>query len=310
MQKSFMLLPALTCVMGSAIAQTPVKPIVLTSLPLVGGGYFARTGQLAAAAARAVIARNDPTLKNKSKLMVGFVVPVPGIARVNDATSGAFEPGGAYDITGRDFGTREPSVFLGLNGRIIALDVVSWTDQRIVVSVPGDVSGLDDMAKVELTVVPPGREGFTSTRFGFRAARDDSDVPLDASMLNGRSVDSTRTQDGFFEMRRAVYDSGGVKRCFEPGLDTIMPPLRPGFELTGHVWYHAGEDFSKSGRRTHTPRGKYAFAYEGNGVRINYGVMRTHAPDIPLVWDATGSGCVSHYRVKLIATGPRGRPLL
>lgn len=243
-------------------------------------------------------------------------VTISGISRVNGATSGVLEPGGGYEITGRDFGTASGSAFLRLpGGRMIPLSITHWSDSAVYAQMPDDISGLPD-SSAELAIGPRGKPAFKSTKFGFRAAREDINLPIQDAMFRHEGAGSVqvagatipvnspptrRTFDGkWYEVFRYVQDAD-EKKCIAPGRDRInWGNLKNGFTVTS--FYYERMRF-KQGEHD-TPRGNWAFEWEGNSIRVDFGVMRYYVPRYALL-PASGN-CSSNYKINLIATGPRG----
>ncbi|MGY4399058.1 hypothetical protein ACVWZA_004271 [Sphingomonas sp. UYAg733] len=323
------------------IVRKPVKPIILKPLPrpttslqqadpnlvaarnvriaklktdsnkLVAVKTVARPGARTAMTINAQLKIKNATVRQKPKMIAVFMMPLPGVARVNGQAGGMLEPGGDYEIVGKGFGTGNGSVFLRHGTRVIDMSISHWSDGQIFAHVPDDVSGLPDAGSVELAVGPAGKPVLRTTKFGFRAARADYTLPIDNGMFSydkGRMIrvaslevptnmaPSTKRYDGeYYNVSRFTQDDGGDKRCFEPGFDRISTsiPLKPGFEVTAYYF-------------THSPvnRGAFNFTWEPGAIRVDYGVSRYFEPRYFLL--PPHGGCSSTYKVKLVATGPRG----
>ena len=224
------------------------------------------------------------------------------------------------------FGTTRQAIILRTAGRAITLKLQIWSDRSIFVEVPDDISGIPDGA-AELVIGVGGKAPMKTTRFPFYAAREDVVVPIPTSAftrVNGgeTQLDGTRVAQGSnvakttfdgnaFAVNREIEDTDSAKRCVQPGRDHIAyPRLAPGFERT--AWYFERNWFgnSKNDIYTTTPRGSWNFRDDGDGISIDYGVIRRYfAPAMAI--GAHGFGdCYAKYTIRMIATGPRGMPVL
>lgn len=307
-----------------AIQKTPAPPALkkapaqrLTPPVFERQVQVARPGAQSAVQVRQqMLARTATFRKPRMIAAQTATIKIKGIGRVNGSTSGNFEPGGGYEITGNGFGTASGSAFLRLpNGRMLPLGVTHWSDTVIYAQLPDNVSGVPD-SNVELAIGPRGKAPFKSTNFRFRAAREDINLPISNAMfrhegagsitLAGRSFPvnsppNRRTFDGkWYEVIRNVSD-GDEKKCISPGRDRISwGNLKNGFEVTS--FYYERMPFRKTDNDT--PRGSWDFAWDGNSIRVDFGVMRYYTPRYVFVG---GYGyCSSFYKINLIATGPRG----
>jgi hypothetical protein len=250
---------------------------------------------------------------------------LPGVANVNGAKSGSFEPGAGYEIVGSGFGAAAGSVSLRHGGRIINLGISHWSDGQILATMPddGSTTGLPDADRIELDVGPAGKPVLKSNAYGFRAARADQVLTITDAMFSfdpgntnlfgiefpmSMGPTTKRFRDDFYWVERETHD-GLEKKCINLGFDRISwanVPLKPGFEVTGYIWFHTVQKASQEGRTSGTPRGDYNLTWEGNAVRVDYGVIRYYTEPF-LGFDRRGE-CTSKYRVKLIVTGPKGLP--
>lgn len=286
-----------------------------------------RPGKMMATAIRARVTASAAAVKRKPKLIASMMVTMkmPGVASVNGAKSGTFEPGAGYEILGSGFGVSTGSVLLRHGGRIINLGISHWSDSQILATMPddGSTTGLPDADRIELDVGPAGKPVFKSNAYGFRAARADQTLTITDAMFSYDPGNTTmfgvslptnmapttkRFRDDYYWVERQTQD-GLDKKCINLGFDRISwanVPLHPGFEVTGYLWYHTVQKATQEGRTSGTPRGDYKLTWEGNAVRVDYGVIRYYTEPF-LGFDRRGE-CTSKYRVKLIVTGPKGLP--
>ena len=310
-----------------------VGPARAVLIPMEKATLVTVPGRANAAANRARL--NAANARIRPGVALGSAVSsgrAPAILRVNGATRGTLEPGGSYQITGRGFGDRRANILLRTGGRAIALDVQIWSDETIYAAMPADVAGLPD-GKAEIVVGRPGQPALTSDRFGFFAAREDVSIPIDNARfthvgagtiriaggeLPVSSKPTRRGYDGdWYNVERYVRDDssafGNTKKCFLPGTDRISRrrALNPGFEQTG--WLFERNQFRNwnDGSQSETKRGAWNFRADDDAITIDFGVIRHWRDRDPGIIGSHGSGgCHARYKIRLIATGPRGMPVV
>ena len=252
---------------------------------------------------------------------------VPAIRLVNSARSGIFEPGGQYEVAGHGFGRQQGEVFIRFAGTTLHCRIDHWSEDTLFVGLEPDIAGVPDATTVELLVGVRGSAALRCERYGFRAARAELRVPPSPSGLTydkgqaieiaGQTVwtcmppDHVQSDGEFLNVARATSHSDDSHApCFGVGFDRIRwnIPLNPGFEVVGYEWYHdllrkedvEGYQFTRTG--------KYNAAWDGDDIRIDYGVQRRRLPPFALVGGSVS--CSSGYKVALTVNGPRGLPAL
>lgn len=292
-----------------------------------------RAGALTSAIQRANITeinKDVRQLRDGITLTGRVTARIAGIHAINGERKGVLEPGGDYELTGRGFGGETGAVFLRAPELgTINLRVDFWSDTKIYVGMPDDISGVPDVESVLLVVGPPGKTAFESKRFGFRAAREEVQLRPDKSELTRFSdmraivpgapaVDIAKKpklshDDDYLYVRR--YSQSDDECRFDPGEDWLTSDiaLNPGFEIVGYLYYFVTPIRGKHDGWECSFRGKYAATWEDGGMRLSFGVQRRHrghgtANIIGYIFDIESYEYSSEYQIRWIASGPRGLP--
>ncbi len=297
-----------------------------TAKPVFKPGGFTSAIQRAGLAA---INKDVRRLREGGLLSGAVKVRLAGIHAINGERKGTLEPGGDYELSGRGFGGTPGVVFVRAPGLgTINLRIDFWSDTKIYVGVPGDISGVPDIASVLLVVGPPDKAAYENKRFGFRAAREE--VPLcprkseltafsDIGSVGGlATVDFAKKPDLSYEddylfVRR--YRESNDECRFGPGEDWLTSDiaLNPGFEIVGYLYYFATPLRGKHDGWKCSVAGRYAATWEDGGIRLNFAVQRRYmspgtANLIGYIFDIESYEYSSDYQIRWIASGPRGLP--
>lgn len=311
---------AKTPIAKAPVAKTPLPPTTLIRQPLKLRPNMKNASAQVSALRTANLRVANARKSGKPIMIVSAIAKLAGVGAVNGQRSNFnFEPGGDYEISGSGFGAARGSVFLRHGSRTLAMNVTHWSDSVIYASLPGDVSGVTDAGSVELNVGPNGKSPFKSTKFGFRAAREDKSLMIGDDMFEydrGRPMNlpgigtidtnmapTRKAREGdFYVIWRRTSGDKADKSCFADGFDRIRwnVPLRNGYEVTGYEWYHGSQKNSGDYRTT----GRYAANWDGDFLRIDYAVERLDQPNYFLVGGS--KACSSDYKVRFSVTGPRG----
>lgn len=256
----------------------------------------------------------------------------PSIRTVNNKTSGAFEPGGGYQIVGRGFGNftralgdrphdtyRTYGFTVALvnraTGQSALLSLQSWTDQVIYAELPDDITRWPDIDRAALVIRSP-HVTVESEAFGFRAKRREvtlTNIPREAFQPDHiTSTTGYRADDGKPQASRWTETDNRDIPCFSPGKDRYRLnaiPLKPGFWINrvdfrfepprNGIWNSPLTEWRDTGF------GSYAARFEGDDLVIDWGVQRRRSAH------RTGTGkavCESAYGLTFFAVGPEGMP--
>ncbi len=259
----------------------------------------------------------------------------PGIHAVNGKSSAIFTPGGTYEIRGFGFSAAAGSVTLlapGFPGGALALTVDSWTDDRIVASVPDSTRGVFD-TKVTLKVAPSLGVSYSAALSSFVARRVQMDLNYNDPKL-ARALQITPN-----EVWRPDYwdlaSQGMVKRtleggdvtCPSPGRDGFNVALKNGWQIAAVQLYLTLPQTSDSGHDEKGMPGDTMFAgpygivsVSQSRIVVDWGVYRSHSSqrlnqnfnagkfisgdsnvDVP-----ARDACRSYYEIHISAVGPDG----
>jgi len=286
-------------------------------------------------AGQAARAHRAPGLDHVVGVSQDALAHQPGIHAINGKSSAVFTPGGTYEIRGFGFMTAAGSVTLvapGFPGGALALTVDSWTDERILASVPDATRGVYD-TKVMLKVAPSLGIPFSTGPSGFVARRVQMDLNYNDPKL-ARALQITPN-----EVWRPDYtdlaNQGMVKRTLEGGDVTCPSPGRDGFNVTlKNGWQIAAVQLyltlPQTSDSNHDEKGMpgdtmFAGPYgivsvSQSRIVVDWGVYRSHSSqrlnqnfnagklisgesdvDVP-----AHDACRSYYEIHISAVGPDG----
>ncbi len=310
--------------------------IKIQSIEIRGGMTSPRVGQTLAKERRASLEKvNTRIAARLSDLGSAYGTPrqlvnrTPAIRRVNAKRSGVFEPGGQYEITGSGFGKQQGDIFIRFAGATLHFNIDHWSDETLFVGLAQDISGLPDTETVDLVVGVKNSAALRSALFGFRAAREVSNVVPPVSCFSydkgsvalkiagqtvwtGMPPDSVYSDGEYLNVKRSSTPSGSNAACFPPGFDRIQwnIPLNPGFEVVDFEWYHDSLDDGDFDGYNLRRAGEYSANWDGDDIRVTYGVQRHRdsAEVLGMIPLPACVSCSSFYKLRLKVEGPRGLP--
>ena len=266
---------------------------------------------------------------------LGAVANQPGIHAVNGKERATFTPGGQYEIRGIGFTTSPGSVTLlarGFPGGALPLTVDSWSEDRILASVPDATRGVSD-TRVTLKVAPGVGLSYSSGLSSFVARRVQMDLSYTDPKLS-RAIQITPNEvwrpDDFGLasqglVRRTI--AGADVTCPSPGTDGFNVSLKNGWQVAGVQLYLTLPQTSDTGHdETGMPgdtmyAGPYGIvSVSQNRIVVNWGVYRSHSSqrlnqnfnagrfisgdsDVSV---AAHDVCRSYYELHISAVGPDG----
>ncbi len=286
-------------------------------------------------ATQVALGHRGPRVSEAPQASLDVLAHQPGIHAINGKARATFTPGGSYEIRGYGFTTQSGTVTLlapGFPGGALALTVDSWTDERILASVPDATRGVFD-TKVTLRVAPSIGLSYSTGLSSFVARRVQMDLsytdPKLARVMQITPNEVWRPDDYQLASQGQVGRTmeGGNVTCASPGADGFNVALKNGWQVTGVQLYLTLPQTSDSG---HDEKGMpgdtmYAGPYgivsvSQSRIVVNWGVYRSHSSqrlnqnfnagklvsgDSEVTVPAHDV-CRSYYEIHIAAVGPDG----